>query len=192
MRKIWILALAVLLCMAAAACTKTETKIEEKPVPVQDEPVTEEPAAVAAPEEIAETVDLIPFVPEGNIYFDIHVENAIKNFAVSMDGKAINAEGKSAQIKEGSAVVFSGEADANKSVNVYLIYAKEENGHFVFQKMISRDMDADAVITRLPDTISKLLAGNSRILVILTEQPKGWDRSLSEPLNALLDQLVIE
>ena len=192
MRKIWILLLAVLVCLAAAACTKTETKIEEKPVPVQDEPAAEETAAVAAPEEIGEATDLIPFVPEGSIYFDIHVENAIKNFSVSVDGKAIDAAGKSAQIKEGSAVIFSGEAEADKSVNVYLIYAQKENGHFVFQKMISRDMDADAVVTRLPETISKLLSSNSRILVILTEQPKGWDRSLSEPLNALLDQLVIE
>ena len=192
MRKIWILALAVLLCMAAAACTKTETKIEEKPVPVQDEPAAEEPAAAAALEEIAEAADLIPFVPEGSIYFDIHVENAIKNFAVSVDGKAIDAAGKSAQIKEGSAVTFSGDADADKSVNVYIIYAQKENAHASFQQMISRDMDADAAVARLPETISKLFSGNSRILVIVTEQPKGWDRSLSEPLNALLDQLVIE
>lgn len=189
MRKLWVLALAVLLCTAAAACTKTETKIDEKPVPVYEEPAAEEPAAATAPEE---TADLIPFVPEGSIYFDIHVESAIKNFAVSVDGKAINSSGKSAPFTEGSAVAFSGDADADKSVNVYLVYAQKENGHVRFQQMISRDMDADAVLTRLPGTISKLLAGNSRILVILTEQPKGWDHSLSEPLNALLNQLVIE
>lgn len=75
---------------------------------------------------------------------------------------------------------------------MYLVYAQKEDGHVRFQHAISRGMDADAALTRLPGTISKLLAGNSRILVILTEQPKGWDRSLSEPLNALLDQLVIE
>ena len=189
MRKLWVLALAVLLCTAVAACTKTETKIEEKPVPVYEEPAAEEPAAATAPEE---TADLIPFVPEGSIYFDIHVESAIKNCAVSVDGKAINSSGKSAPFTEGSAVAFSGDADADKSVNVYLVYAQKENGHVRFQQMISRDMDADAVLTRLPGTISKLLAGNSRIMVIMTEQPKGWDQSLSEPLNALLNQLVIE
>ena len=189
MRKLWVLALAALLCTAAAACTKTETKIEEKPVPMFEEPVAEEPAAATAPEE---TADLIPFVPEGSIYFDIHVESAIKNFAVSVDGKAINSSGKSAPFTEGSAVAFSGDAEADKSVNMYLVYAQKENGHIRFEQMISRDMDADAVLTRLPGTISKLLAGNFRILVILTEQPKGWDHSLSEPLNALLNQLVIE
>ena len=187
MRKLWILVLVVLLCVTG--CTKTEITIEEKPIQAYEEPTAEATAATAAPEE---TADLIPFVPEGSIYFDVHIESAIKNFAVSVDGKAIDAAQKSAPFTDGSAVVFSGDADAEKSINMYLVYAQKEDGHVRFQHAISRDMDADAALTRLPGTISKLLAGNSRILVILTEQPKGWDRSLSEPLNALLDQLVIE
>ena len=190
MRKLWILAPVVLLCSAAAACTKTETMIEEKPVPIYEEPAAEEAAAAAVPEE--EASDLISFVPEGSIYFDIHVESAIRDFAISVDGTVINTAEKSAPFKEGSAVVFSGNADADKSVNVYLVYAQKENGHVRFQQMISRDMDADAALTRLPESISKLLPGNSRIVVIITEEPKGWDHSLSEPLNALLNQLVIE
>ena len=187
-RKLWILALVVLLCTAAAACTKTETMIEEKPVPIYEEPAAEEAAAAAVPEE---DTDLIPFVPEGSIYFDIHIESAIRDFAISVDGTVINTAEKSAPFKEGSAVVFSGNADADKSVNVYLVYAQKENGHVRFQQMISRDMDADAALTRLPESISKLLPCNSRIVVIITEEPKGWDHSLSESLNTLLNQLVI-
>ena len=187
MRKIWMLALAVLLC--ATGCTKTEITIEEKPIPAYEEPAAQETEATDAPEEVA---DLIPFVSEGCICFDIHIESAIKNFAVSVDGKAIDAAQKSVPFTEGSEVVFSGDADAEKSINMYLVYAQKEDGHVRFQHAISRDMDADAAVIRLPGTISKLFAGGSRILVILTEQPKGWDRSLSEPLNALLDQLVIE
>ena len=58
--------------------------------------------------------------------------------------------------------------------------------------MISRGMDADAAVERLGKTVSAMLSGKSRIFVAVTEQPKGWDHSLSEPLNTFLDGFAAE
>lgn len=189
MKKALFLALAVLLCVVATACTKTETVVEETPIPMETGPVADEAETT---EEAAKAIDMIPFVRDGEIYFDIHVDGAIGNFAVKVDGKPVDASVKSLPFTGDSEIVFSGEADENGSVNVYIVYALKDGDHYRFQQSISRGMDADAAVERLGKTVSTLLKGNSRILVIVTEQPKGWDHSLSEQLNAFLDGFVIE
>ena len=189
MKKALLLVLAFLLCIIMTACTKTETVVDEKPIPMETEPETE---AAETTEEVEEAIDMIPFVQDGEIYFDIHVDGAIRNFMVEVDGKAVDASAKKLPFTGESKITFSGEADENGSVNVYIIYAHKEGDHYSFGQMISRGMDADAAVARLGNTVSGLLNGNRRIFMVITEQPKGWDHSLSELLNAFLDGFVVE
>ena len=192
MKKTLLLALAFLLCVIMTACTKTETVIEETPIPMDTGSEAEADEAAETTEEAAEVTDMIPFVRDGEIYFDIHVDGAIRNFTVKVDGKAVDASARSLPFTGESVITFSGEADENGSVNVYIIYAQKDGDHYRFQQVINRGMDAYAAVERLGKTVSGLLNGNSRIFVVVTEQPKGWDRSLSEALNAFLDRFVIE
>ena len=98
--------------------------------------------------------------------------------------------GKCVPFTGDSQITFEGEGDADKSVSVYIVFGLKEDQHYRFNCSISQGLDADCAIDRLPAIISKVLGGNSKILIIITEQPGDWDRRLSDKLNDFLSQYV--
>ena len=185
MKKLIAIFLIALLSVAAVACTTTVTKTELTPVDGASAPAAETT-------ETEKFVDLIPFVKDGEIYFDINVSDAIKNFGVQVDGKAISAETKAVPFNAESKLVFSGDADAEKSIDAYIVFGQKEDGHYRFEQSIIRGMDADAAAERLDNAVSRVLAGNAKIYVAIVDRGAGWDRNLSEKLNAFLDKYNVK
>ncbi|MBO4838346.1 MAG: hypothetical protein J5493_03130 [Lachnospiraceae bacterium] len=177
MKKTAALLLCLLMVVSLAACSAS-------PAPTQ--PATTPAATTDA---IEEHFDLIPFVKDGEIYFDIHVTDAIKNFAVKVDGQAVES-GKGLTFTDKTQITFEGEADADKSLDMYVIFGVKDGNYYRFNQSISNGIDADRAMERLPKVISDVLSGNNKILVILTEKPGDWDHSLSEKLNEFLTPLV--
>ena len=181
MKKITALMMCILMVFTLTACSGSQT-------PTQ--PATTPAATPAETTDVVEkALDLIPFVKDGEIYFDIHVTDAIKNFAVKVDGKPVEA-GKGLSFTDKTQITFEGEADADKSLDMYVIFGVKDGNYYRFNQSISNGLDADRAMERLPKVISDVLSGNNKILVIVTEKPGDWDHNLSDKLNDFLTPLV--
>ncbi|MBQ4425324.1 MAG: hypothetical protein IJK03_05785 [Oscillospiraceae bacterium] len=184
MKKTAALMLCILMIFSMAACSGSQTQTQTEPV------TTEAPASTKDP--VEEHLDLIPFVKDGEIYFDIRVTDAIKNFSVKVDGKTVDEAGKCVPFTKDSQITFEGEGDADKSVSVYIVFGLKEDNFYRFNASISQGIDADHAMTRLPKLVSDVLGGNSKILIVITEKPADWDHSLSDKLNDFLSKYVSE
>lgn len=180
MKKIAALLICALMLLSLTACSGSQP---------QTQPATTT-AQATTPNPVEEYADLLPFLKDGEIYFDIHVTDAVKNLAVKLDGKAVDAASKKTTFTKDSQLSFEGEASADKSLTMYLVFGtKDETAttiQYRYSQSIHRGMDADKALERLPQVLSSILGGNAKILVILTEDPGTWDTSLSEKLNEFL------
>ena len=186
MKKITALILVLTLALVFAACGKTETPTT---TPAASTPAATESAEPTNEDAAEKLLDVIPFANDGELYFDIKVGDAIKDFAAKVDGEAVPASGGAVKYTENSKLEFTGTGDADKSVNVYIIMATKESGKYSCTQSIQKGLDADVVLERLPNTISRVLAGTAKVYVAITQDPKGWDHNLDEKLNAFLDPL---
>lgn len=185
MKKLIAFVLIALMSVAAIACTQQSTKVEPAPVEATPEPVEE-------PSEPDQFSDILAFVNEGEIYFDLHVTDAIQNFTAEVDGKAIDGNTKAVPFTAESKIVFGGEANAEKAVDVYIIFGMKEDGQYRFGQSILHKMDADSVIESLASKVSGVLGGSAKLFIAVTDEGGQWDRSLNEKLNAFIDSYSVK
>ena len=133
MKKLVVFLLVIVMSLSVFACTKIEEKREE---PI--DPNGSGNAVVI--QEDTEFVDKLSFVKDGEIYFDLHVQDSIKGFKVTVDGKEAN---QAAAFTANSVVAFEGEGDPEKSVYAYIVYAKKDGKVYNYNMQILKDLDAD-------------------------------------------------
>ena len=176
MKKLVVLLLVIVMSLSAFACTKIEEKREE---PI--DPNGSGNAVVI--QEDTEFVDKLSFVKDGEIYFDLHVQDSIKGFKVTVDGKEAN---KAAAFTANSVVAFEGEGDPEKSVYAYIVYAKKDGKVYSYNMQILKDLDADKGTEVLGNALSKVIAGYDKLFVSICDTEEGWDHTLNESLNTFL------
>ena len=177
MKKTAAILMCVLMLFSMTACSESQASSQSAAAPAASTNVVEE------------YIDLIPSVKAGEIYFDVHVTDAIKNFTVKADGTAVET-GRSIPFTDKTQITFEGEADADKSVDIYIVFGTKDGDYFRFNQSISKGLDADRALDQLSKKISDVLSVNNKILVIITEKPGDWDHTISDKLNDFLDQYV--
>ncbi len=183
MKKKLALILTFALVLILTACGKAENSGTSAPA-------APESTAAATEDTAEERTDILPFAKDGEIYFDIKAGDAVKDFGVKVDGQAVPSSGGAIKYTEKSAITFEGTGNAEKSVNVYIVMAVKEDGHYSFTQSINKDLSADKVVERLPQIMSGVLGGTTKIYVAITQDPKGWDHGLNEKLNELLEAVA--
>ncbi len=176
MKKLVALLLVVVMSLTIFACTKIEEKREE---PI--DPNGNGNAVVI--QENTEFVDKLPFVKDGEIYFDLQVKDSIKNFKVTVDGKEV---GKTATFTANSTIVFTGEGDPEKTVFAYIVYAKKNGSEYDYNMQILKDLDADKGPEALGNRLATVIGGYDKLFISICDTEEGWDHSLNEALNTFL------
>lgn len=186
MRKFSVVVLAALMSVTMLACgsqtsSSTQTTSSTK---------TESTASQKTASEEDKLVDMLSFINDGEVYFDVNVTDALKDLKITVGGKDALAEKKVAFSSDTDYSIES-TAEPGKKVSIYIVTANKEDGHYRYQQLISQGFDSEMAPERLSKLLSQYLKGGStKLYFAVTEDPKGWDHSLNEKLNEFLDGYI--
>ena len=189
MKKLMIIALALSAVLAFASCgNETKDSKSGTTAPGASDKIQTTAKSQSAEDSLSAKI-LDPFINENEVYFDIHVSaDVVKDFSITVGSETITSS-KKVVVKEGDTIKVNGNGQEDKDLYVYRIYRKSENNQIKITNFIGKGVDPERLENMLQTSYSMVKPGERAYFAIL-DTPKGWDRTLSDPLNDYLDNLT--
>ena len=185
-KKFGVVALAALMSVTMLACGSQTSSS----TPTTSSTKTESTVSQKTDSSEEQLSDMLDFLKDGEIYFDMNVADALKDLKVTVGGNDVLATKKVAYTADSDFAIQS-TAEPGKSVSVYIVVAKKDGNHYQYTQAISNGLDSERAAERLSTLLSQYLKGDStKLYFAVTEDPKGWDHSLNEKLNEFLDGYI--
>lgn len=125
--------------------------------------------------------EVLSFLEDGYVYFDVNTGESVKDFKVTVDGE--DAANKAVKYTADSVVNVEGNASDNGKVSLFVVFVDADgSASFTFSRSVKAIDAAETVESKF-----RIRKNKTKLYIAVLEKENMWNKDLSEGLNGIFE-----